>query len=266
MLYFEDNVPERTIATTIDSDDTALVLDDASGMPDVPFPLALSTDTSTVEWVRVTAVNEGTDTLTIVRGQYATTAAGHASGKKVRHGIPAVVAAQAEAVPYFQPGYRYVQIRSYTENLQISNERTRVFDWVNYRRLVNPLFGIQITTAGTGTGLFVIVLYDAITLKLLHTVDISSAALSTGFAEGAISGVLTPGPYLLGIHASGSWSVVPTVRSGNNWNGSQYGPITGGGNDNIAAFQQNSVTSGPVDPFVIDQMENSTPAVYLKPA
>lgn len=82
--FYANTASEMNLMSAIDTDDTSISVDSASGLPsDTPFTLILDFDTASEEIVTVTAVS-GT-TLTISRGNDGTTAVSHDAGAKAIH-------------------------------------------------------------------------------------------------------------------------------------------------------------------------------------
>lgn len=89
-VRFSNNI-STTLATGITSSDTTIQLASTTGLPTLAtssdyFYLTIDTDTAsnpTREVIKVTAVNTGTNELTVVRAQDSTSAASFNSGTKV---------------------------------------------------------------------------------------------------------------------------------------------------------------------------------------
>lgn len=96
---YEDNTSETTLAEPLDNSEVAIDVTSATAIDGagVPFALCITADSLTqCEWVRVTSIT--TNTLTVVRGAYGTTAITHSNGAKVRRGAPALVVQNANRV------------------------------------------------------------------------------------------------------------------------------------------------------------------------
>jgi len=114
---------QTPLSAAATSTETTLSVEDATRFPPAPFT-ALVGDVTELEYVRVSAVDRGTDTLTVTRGANYTTDLNHASGDAVSYApenVREAVAAKAAELLVINDDSAH----SVPENAQLSSRRER---------------------------------------------------------------------------------------------------------------------------------------------